>query len=240
MRIQFARLGALLALLSLVFPLSAQPGGNPNPQVLPPHAAPHGHTYGEWGARWWQWALAQPAAVNPLFDTTGAYCGQGQLGPVWFLAGAFGGTFVRSCSVPAGKALFFPVVNQEWDNFVCVEPDSTLDVAGLRAFAKSVIDLTSGLAVTVDGASVQGLGTGLTTSYRVTSPVFSYTLPPANVVLALGCADAAPGTYTPIVDDGVYLMLAPLPAGPHIIRIQAENPAFGFFLDVTYNLVVGS
>jgi NAD(P)-dependent dehydrogenase (short-subunit alcohol dehydrogenase family) len=74
------------------------------------------------------------------------------MGPVWFLAGSFGATVVRSCLVPAGKALFFPLVNQEWDNIVCVDPDTSYDVAGLRAIAATTIDLSSGLAVTVDVA----------------------------------------------------------------------------------------
>jgi hypothetical protein len=36
----------------------------------------------------------------------------GQRGPVWLLAGTFsGGSATRSCSIPQGEWLFFPVVN---------------------------------------------------------------------------------------------------------------------------------
>ena len=36
----------------------------------------------------------------------------GQSGSVWFLAGIFGGgSATRTCAVPAGKALYFPVLN---------------------------------------------------------------------------------------------------------------------------------
>jgi len=53
---------------------------------------------------------AIPAATNPALDTTGAHCAEGQAGPVWFLAGTFGGDPVTShCIVSAGKALFFPL-----------------------------------------------------------------------------------------------------------------------------------
>ena len=86
-------------------------GGNPNPRVLPVHSSPFGSTYGEWSARWWQWVLSVPAATNPLNDTTGAQCAQGQTGKVWFLAGTFVGPVTRTCTVPQGKALFFPILN---------------------------------------------------------------------------------------------------------------------------------
>src|SRR5262245_11590153 len=60
-----------------------------NPRVIPPHAHPHGKTYGQWGALWWQWAAAFTNADSPLTDTTGARCGAHQTGRVWFLAGGF-------------------------------------------------------------------------------------------------------------------------------------------------------
>ena len=63
-------------------------------------------------AQWWQWVLAVPASENPLTDTTGQFAAVNQRGRVWFLAGnVSGGTTVRTISVPAGKALFFPIVN---------------------------------------------------------------------------------------------------------------------------------
>jgi hypothetical protein len=63
-------------------------------------------------AEWWQWALSIPTSVNPQTDTTGEFSVVGQRGPIWFLAGTFGGgTATRSCSVPQGAALFFPVIN---------------------------------------------------------------------------------------------------------------------------------
>src|SRR5213083_1086403 len=83
---------------------------NPNPGVLPPHSHSHGLTYAEWGAAWWQWVLSIPFAQNPIFDSTGEDCDVGQSGPVWFLAGTSGSTAVRSCTIPAGKSIFFPIV----------------------------------------------------------------------------------------------------------------------------------
>lgn len=83
-------------------------GGNTNPGILPPQSKPYGKTYGQWGADWWRWALSIPADSNPILDPTGASCGLGQSGPVWFLAGTGGAAVTRECSVPAGRALFSP------------------------------------------------------------------------------------------------------------------------------------
>ncbi|MCA1706817.1 MAG: hypothetical protein LC808_27575 [Actinobacteria bacterium] len=82
------------------------------PRVLPPRSRPFGLTYAQWSEKWWQWALSIPEEQNPMLDPTGANCGIGQSGRVWFLAGTFGGgPATRVCTVPVGKALFFPIVN---------------------------------------------------------------------------------------------------------------------------------
>lgn len=60
---------------------------------------------------WWTWAASQLEADNPVSDTTGKNCAKGQPGGVWFLAGSFGGRVTRTCTVPAGTPLVFPLVN---------------------------------------------------------------------------------------------------------------------------------
>ena len=74
-----------------------------------------GKTYGAWSAAWWQYVEAQPASAGPLADSTGQTCavGQSAASPVFFLVGLTGsGTVERpQCVVPAGKALFFPLLN---------------------------------------------------------------------------------------------------------------------------------
>lgn len=75
----------------------------------------YGNTYGEWSAEWWQWALSIPAADSPITDPTGAKCTQQQSGPIFYLAGTNGDPALtpvtRTCTVPGGKALFFPILN---------------------------------------------------------------------------------------------------------------------------------
>jgi hypothetical protein len=79
--------------------------------VAPPQSESFAQTYGEWGARWWQYVFGIPADQNPISDTTGKFCHVGQWGPVFFLAGANGGTVTRSCDVPEGLGLFLPIIN---------------------------------------------------------------------------------------------------------------------------------
>jgi hypothetical protein len=231
---------AMLVSASMVIgPVVAHAGRNANPQVLPVNSTPYGHSYGEWASMWWQWAFSIPLhdppytgpPNHPLFDETGSLCGVGQSGKVWFLGGVVNvsGTATRDCGVPAGRALFFPIANTECST---LEGNGTTE-AELRACAKASIDGVTDLEADIDGRGVQGLA-----GYRVTSPLFSFTLPADNFLEFFGVPGADPGTYYPSADDGIYLMVAPLSAGSHTVHFHAMfNPSFT--LDITYNLVVG-
>lgn len=66
---------------------------------------------GRLAARWWKWALSAPDELSPVRDTTGEHAGWRQPADLWFLAGTYGGKVVRRCEIPAGRRLFFPVLN---------------------------------------------------------------------------------------------------------------------------------
>ncbi|WP_207394211.1 signal protein [Actinomadura formosensis] len=66
---------------------------------------------GEVQSAWWSWAASAPPKQNPVEDATGARCAVGQPSGVWFLAGTFGGSVKRRCSVPHDRTLVAPVVN---------------------------------------------------------------------------------------------------------------------------------
>ena len=114
-------------------------------RIVPPDEIVFARTYGDWAAQWWQWALSLPAAAHPLFDT--ADCSVGQSGPVWFLGArscAIGDTTCntsqvkRTCTVPFGKLLFFPVLNyadSKLEEASFGNPNAT--VAEIRAFLAS-------------------------------------------------------------------------------------------------------
>ena len=50
--------------------------------VFSADSKPYGLTYGQWTAKWWQWAYSIPKEINPSYDDTGKNCAQGQSGPV--------------------------------------------------------------------------------------------------------------------------------------------------------------
>jgi hypothetical protein len=214
--------------------------GDRNPRIFPPNSAPYGLTYGEWSAKWWQLVFSIPAPNNPLLHDD--KCEFGQSGRVWFLTGKLctdtssGCSFVtatRHCTVPAGKALFFPIANSEADN---LGVDPPLDLESLRAAAKSNQNTVTNMTCEIDGVPVIGLDPPQTSPYRVLSPVFSYTIPENNIYQALGLPFGAQ-TVSPAVGDGVFLMLKPLHVGQHLIHLTA-NFAGGFGFDITYHLDV--
>ena len=214
---------ALAAVLALA-PAAASGAADARPNVLPVQASPHGASYGEWGARWWQWALSAPAAEHPLVDATGEHCDVGQSGGVWFLAGTFGGSASRACTVPAGRALFFPVLNAA---FIATEVGETEEMAHQTTTARIDSVDTSQLAAEIDGVSVPNLE-----QYRAHSPTFSITLPEANLF------GLPAGTYGPGAADGYWLMLPPLQPGAHTVHFHGAFPN-GPTIDVTYDLLVG-
>ncbi|MDP2309827.1 MAG: signal protein [Pseudomonadota bacterium] len=87
------------------------------PAVAAPRVAPDkvahisANSDADLAAAWWRWAAAFETPVNPVLDATGEDCMRGQSGDVWFLAGSVGETLTRTCSVPGGQSLFFPVLN---------------------------------------------------------------------------------------------------------------------------------
>jgi hypothetical protein len=216
------------------------------PGVIPPSAHPFGKTYDEWAAAWWQWSLSIALDHNPMVDDTGANAAESQNAQVWFLAGIWGGndTVERTCTVPAGKALFFPIFNNIWvttpgdylPNYS--NPfDYWADNEGwIREYIRSLGELCSIVAITVDGKSVPDTG------YRVSTPEFMATFPEKPVWTDIFTWGVEPGVPAgPSIDEGsAYLMLVPLSVGTHTIYFHTFADWFGTPLDqvVTYHLTV--
>jgi hypothetical protein len=197
-------------------------------QVVPTSSSEFGNPYGEWSARWWQWILSIPEAKNPGFDTKGTNCAEGQTGQVWFLAGTFvEGAVTRSCTIPAGKDLFFPILNAIFGQGVgdCTGPGDC-DPTALRKSAAARVDNPQLLEITIDSVGVINVD-----RYRVTSPVFSAFFP-QGAIFGLD-----PGTHSPLVSDGYWLLVKPLSQGQHTIHIKAVF-SNGDIVDVTYVLKV--
>ena len=96
--------GALVisTIIPVVMAQSSKSGSIPS--VYPVNSKPHGLSYGDWTAKWWQWAVSIPKDINPGADMTGKNCVLKQSGPVWFLAGTFGGPATRTCTIPGWKS----------------------------------------------------------------------------------------------------------------------------------------
>jgi hypothetical protein len=205
------------------------------PDVFEPQSSPYGKTYGEWSAKWWQWLLAIPKESNPNLDTTGANCGVGQSGKVWFLAGTFGGPATRTCTIPRKKALLFPVLCTAYGASAgdC-EPSvpGKCDVGALREGAASQEDSPKLLEAILDGEPILH-----PRAFRAMSQVFSITLPEKPAIDSLA---PAVGTFSPNVSDGYWIMLEPLSPGHHTLHVRGiTNDLFGNFeAEVMWNLII--
>ena len=221
--------GALLialACIALSFaPLSAQDATpTASDLVLPPDAVVAGASIGEWSARQWQWFLSSPQKASPLFDDTGARCWYGQSGPVFFLAGSgTGESYERSCTIPAGVAVFVPLGGSECST-IEPEPYFGRDAAELRACAAVDIDgsdYVDEVGLTIDGQSVGDLR-----PYRVSSPPSTFVLPEGNFF------DGPAGVVGSFVADGYAAVLSPLSPGEHEVVFGDSQ------ISVTYRLSI--
>jgi len=181
-------------------------------RVFPTNLKPFGKTFGEWTAKWWLWALSTPTEKNPLKDNTGVNCDVAQNGPVWFLAGTFGGSADRTCNVPSGKAIMFPVYNAECSY---AEYPQYKTESELRNCAKAQTDTVTSLDVSIDGIKISDLKQ----KYRVQSQLFDLMFPNNNVYgVSAGPSKA--------VSDGYWVILQPLSPGKHEVRFSGSAVDF--------------
>jgi hypothetical protein len=243
----------LILLASASTTIKADGHGNRNHGIIPIHERPHGKTYAEWNAVFWKWTLSLPVDYNPLYDTAPYDAGQ-EGHEVIFLGGTFTanatgehsvlGTAKRSCTIPPGTSLFFPILNSEAST---LENNGTTYDA-LAASAKDAVDHVVKLEATIDGVPVEDLF-----DYRVgVSRLFKYGPLPDNNVLENLYADTdlagnfPEGAVSPAVADGYCLMLEPLHPGKHTIHfggvqqytVEKDGFDFTFTLDITYHITV--
>lgn len=217
-------IGFILTVVSL-YP--AAQADTTNPGVFGIDSKPYNLTYGEWTAKWWQWLLSIPQDSSPAVDETGENCATNQNGPVWFLAGTTGGSAERTCVVPAGVAILFPVINSMCDyaSYPTVKTETDL-----LACARADNDQAINLQASIDGTSLQNLE-----KYRIQSPLSNITYPENNIF-------GASSGSTKMISDGFWVFLEPLGDGEHEIHFSGEtasNPTLGlnpFATELTYHL----
>ena len=182
-------------------------------------------TYADFSARWWQWAFSLPAENHPI---SGGDCAQGQVDDAWFLAGTFSSPAVRDCTVPAGKRLFFPIINS-----VVFKA-----AGGFRGEQNTLLTMRQGAAGFPDSAEsiTCTVNTETCDFHRVKSPAFSV-LAQQNKGLVPPGYLKVPAHTDQIVADGFWVLLESVEDGD-IIYFRAEDGDGNVLQEVTYNITV--
>jgi hypothetical protein len=201
----------LLLLLLLSSPALAEES-----YLLPPDAIVANRTQEDWSRVWWQWAASFERYESPVADQTGERCAAHQSGDVWFLAGTYETqrTF-RTCRVPRGKHLFFPLINY------VVMPKGAPSCEFIINTAARVTDGVSNLVLRIDGERHDDL----VRHRQVTRSCFD-----------IGELVTPPVRMYPSAANGYYAMLRPLPPGTHVIDLGGILPSMA--QAVTYTLIV--
>ena len=196
------------ALLATVQPALAQTA-----PLIPAAKAIAGVSQEEWSKRWWRWAMSFDDDESPVADRDGRFCAEGQTGPVWFLAGTYGtARTVRSCRVPAGKTLFFPLIN-----YVTFEPDDADEsCASLKKRAAELTPAPDALVLEVNGKRFNGLAAHRQATRR--------------------CFHITEDDDTRAAGNGFYVALGPLKKGRYTLNFGGILP--GMSQAVTYTLDV--
>lgn len=226
---------AVLTGMALAPGRSAAQSPGPAPRIAQIHTNPAGQSYGRWAADWWEWALGIPGAANPLTDATGEHCAQRQVDSVWFLGGSFSADpVVRSCEIPAGTSLFFPLINFFYGAFLN-DPPGTRTEEFIRG-ASSCTEAAQ-IAVSIDGFHVPQPTRFFTGPTGSLSPLFNVQLPPDNV-FGVDESIVPELVLSPTGEQGYYLFVHPLPVGNHVIHWEASGCVPGFDQDITYELSI--
>ncbi len=200
--------------------------------ILSPGSTVAGTNIGNWGANWWQWAMAQHNGTDAFTDTTGAYATQNQSPPVFFVAGTGNGTpsgpVSRTFFVPRDSFLLVPLLNSEYA--ASEYPPPTPSDTQLQN------DLAAGLAtINALHAKIDGNDVGAIVNlfnYNELSGLFSYVAAADNPFLGAGTPGGPSGhAYA----GGYYLMLAPIGNTTHTINFGGGTTN-GFSTDATITI----
>jgi len=153
---------------------------------------------------------------SPVADRTGNHCHLKQEGEVWFLAGTYGTQrTIRTCTVPAGKYLFFPLIN----SVIFPRRGYSLSCEMAMSTAARATDDVSSLVLELDGKVYKNLEA----HRQATRQCFDL-------------AEHAGGGVEPSAANGYYIMLRPLSRGTHTLNFGGVLPDMS--QAVTYTLHV--
>jgi hypothetical protein len=133
------------------------------------------------------------------------------------------GLIERTCTIPKGKAIFFPVYNA----FQTIEADNpNLDtIPEIKQAVINNVNQATNLKASVDGTNIK-----VDSKLRALTRIFEFTLPADNIF-----GTDVLGPYKAI-SDGYWVPLKPLKPGNHEISFSADHPDGP--IDVTYHILV--
>jgi hypothetical protein len=199
-----------------------------NETVYSTDSKPFGVAYQDWVARWWNWTFGINADEHPRDDPNRS-CNVNQNGSVWFLPDSLSiesASNPRICDVPAGKAIFIPIITGAI---------STLEKPGYSdaQLVKEALvcdDYSNNRRAEIDGKNIDGLNDPVT--YRTNSShIYTVKVVEGNIY------NIKSGTGNGYA-DGWFLFVKPLPAGEHKIHvvgaIDAPDPNCNNSADVSW------
>ena len=200
-------------------------------EYFTPDSKPYGLTYGQWTVKWWNWALSIPKENNPVVDDTGKYANVLQNDPnVFFLAGTFGGpTVKRQCTVPAGKAILFPVINYEVNSIEYPHLKTELEM--IREVIRDEDDIIN-LEGVIDAKWIP--------AYRIRSdpPVFPLTMSLDVIEAKKEILEGMKTITCKAASDGYWIFLKPLSKGKHEIFFAGSCSSGERTVNAIYNLSI--
>jgi hypothetical protein len=171
-------------------------------------------------AGWVRWAMAEPFWTGPVADQTGELCGVGQEGPIWYLAGTFGGPVERECDIPAGKQIVLPLINQ-WcvfpSEFYDSEEAIEADLPFIAEWYQSIFAETCALTLRLDGEELLDYET-------MVDELYIQVMDPFDIVLhdEHWATQWFAGGEMPATGAGYYARLQPLTPGDHVLELGGD------------------
>jgi hypothetical protein len=186
--------------------------------LLAPTEQIGGKTQLELSVLWWQWAASFEQNESPVADRTGALCANGQSGDVWFLAGTYGTKRTeRTCRVPFGKTLFFPLINY----VVMPRESGSTNCASVTKDADRITSNPSLLVLDLNGQKFSNLQ-----SHRLAT----------RRCFDVGALTKDKQRIFPSAGNGYYAAIRPLPKGTHTLEFGGVLPSM--VQAVSYTLIV--
>ena len=202
--------------------------------IFPPDSQPYGLTHAEHAQNFWKWLLSIPANESPMEDHTGDKCSIGQSdtnSSVFYLTNGEG-KIEKTCTIPAGKGLFIPVMQVE--------------ISDKEAPGASAEDLS--IAAKKDQDGVNSLYLRIDNEEYEYDDLLKYRTQPTEPFQVIfpdnGIFGVAEGGPSQVVADGFYILTEPLTAGNHTVHYRSSlscpdvgcvEPAFA--QDVKYNII---